>query len=40
VQAGFHAGDALGKPEALLKVLQAEVISTGSEDVLSVRKRN
>lgn len=31
-QAGFHAGDALGKPEALLKVLQAEVISTVNEE--------
>jgi hypothetical protein len=28
----IHAGDALGKPEALLKVLQAEVISTVDED--------
>ncbi len=31
-QAGFHAGDALGKPEALLKILQAEAISTVNED--------
>ena len=31
-QAGFHAGEAVGEPEALLKILQAEVISTVNED--------